>query len=324
MIQISTICWFCLSEKINLDFNHMSQQSILVFGAAITDFMAFAQDEPLRGDSVPGRLVNAPGGVGRNVAENLARLSIPVHLLSAFGDGRIGLELWESCRQVGINLEHSVRVNGQRGATHIAVLNTAGDLFAGIADLEIFKAINQALLEQRRFVFQNAKIIFVETNMPEEAIGWLCSQNDFPPIYLDPVSEILSAKIVSKLSSIHTLKCNLRQAEVLTEQSIFNENQAMIAAKTLLRRGLNRVFITLGVGGVVAADHEQCIHQASPPAQLCNTTGAGDAFSAGLIMADLKGYNLADCCRLGQRAAAITLADERACSDALSAEAILL
>ena len=92
---------------------------IFVLGAAITDLMGFPVRPVAQSDSVPGKIRKAPGGVGRNLAENLVRLGLPVELITAFGDDSNGRALLKHCQEQQIGIRHSVLAEGHRGALHL-------------------------------------------------------------------------------------------------------------------------------------------------------------------------------------------------------------
>ena len=92
----------------------------------------------LLGTSNPGTLERHAGGVGRNIAECLARLDNHPVLLTAVGDDREGELCMEECRRLNIGVDGSVvRVKGHRTSTYLAVMNESGDLFTTIADMVI-------------------------------------------------------------------------------------------------------------------------------------------------------------------------------------------
>ena len=66
-------------------------------------------------DSNPGRVRMSLGGVGRNIAHNLALLGAEVHLLTAFGDDVQAQRVAASCGELGIDISHALQVRG--GAT---------------------------------------------------------------------------------------------------------------------------------------------------------------------------------------------------------------
>ena len=66
---------------------------VAVVGGANMDIVARTHGDGLTGDSVPGQIHCSPGGVARNVAENLARLGHSTHLISGVGDDEFGRSL---------------------------------------------------------------------------------------------------------------------------------------------------------------------------------------------------------------------------------------
>ena len=65
----------------------------VVVGGANMDIKARSAAPVVAATSNPGHVVRSPGGVGRNVAENLARLGTPTTLVAAVGADALGDEL---------------------------------------------------------------------------------------------------------------------------------------------------------------------------------------------------------------------------------------
>ena len=74
---------------------------ITVIGGANVDLCGSAAGPVIPKDSNPGRVRMTAGGVGRNIAESLARLGLPVRLLCALGRDEQGAFLDRQCRQAG-------------------------------------------------------------------------------------------------------------------------------------------------------------------------------------------------------------------------------
>lgn len=298
-------------------------QAIFVLGAAITDVMGFPSGTPAPSESVPGRITKASGGVGRNLAENLVRLGLPVELVTAFGDDSNGRLLLAECQKLNIGVRHSILAEGQTGALHLAVLNEKNDLFAGIADLSVMDILTPAYLERQMEALQNAKAICVETNLPTEAINWLLEQEWEVPLYLDPVSASLAQKVKGKLGRFHAIKANRRQAEMLSGRSISRAKDLETIAKQWLDEGVERIFITLGNQGAFAADQNQQLHLPAAKINVVNTTGAGDAFQAGILWGALRRWSLEDCCRAGLAASTVAVRSTTAINPELSEMTLL-
>jgi fructokinase len=69
--------------------------------------------------------------------------------------------------------------------------------------------------------------------------------------------------------------------------------------------GLDAVVITLGAKGVVAQKGDQWLYAPAFEAEVVDTCGSGDAFSAGFLRAWLEGWPLPQCCRWGNAFGAI-------------------
>lgn len=296
---------------------------IFVLGAALTDMVGFPIEQPALADSVPGRITKTSGGVGRNLAENLVRLGLTTELITAFGDDRNGKALLEECQTLNIGVRHSILANGQKGAIHLAIQDRQKDLFAGIADLSILDVLTPTYLESQLPALEEASIICLETNTPASAIDWLLTQELEVPIYLDPVSAQLASRVKNKLGRFHTIKVNRRQAEILGGQRLEQRSDIEQVARKWLAAGTQRVFITLGDQGAYAADLERQIHLPAAKIAVADTTGAGDAFQAGLIWASLKKWSLEDCCRAGLAASTVAVRTEGAINKEMSQATLL-
>lgn len=298
-------------------------QPIFVLGAAITDLMGFPAGSPTPADSVPGKIAKAAGGVGRNLAENLVRLGLPVELVTAFGDDRNGQELLAHCQKLNIGVRYSLLADGQRGALHLAVMNEEHDLYAGVADLSIMEFITPAYLEKQTDALGTAKAICIETNLPAAAIDWVLAQAWEAPLYLDPVSARLSARVADQLGRFHTIKANRRQAEVLSGSRILHAKDLEGIARKWLDKGVQRVFITLGSQGAFAASATQMVHLPAAKVKVVDTTGAGDAFQAGLLWASLRNWSLEDACRAGLAASTLAVRSAGAINEEMNQHTLL-
>ncbi len=297
-------------------------QSVFVIGAAISDLLAFPY-EPLQvGESMPGKVMRAPGGVGRNVAENLVHLGIATELISVFGSDPFSNGLMAHARRAGIGLGHSLQLEGE-GCWSLSIFNHDHDLQQGVADLTAMEQLGAAELAARLPELQEASAIVVDANCSEEALAWIAAQQWSVPLYIDPVSVTLCNRVLGRLAAYHTIKANRRQAEALTGQILRTRADLERVARSLLKAGLRRVFITLGPEGVFAADYNGTHLLPAAQGPLVSTLGAGDAFMAGLIWSSKRNWPIEDCARAGLAAASLALREEGAVSSVLSEQQLL-
>ena len=277
---------------------------------------------PLVGaDSNPGKVRMSLGGVGRNIAHNMALLGVDVRLLTAFGDDLYAQKIAASCGELGIDISQALQVPGESTSTYLFLSGPDGDMALAVSDMDIYDHVTPAYLQSRRALLDNAQVVVVDTNIPQASIQWLC-ENVKAPIFADPVSTTKAAKLKPVLGKLHTLKPNRLEAELLSGVPITGEASLNKAADALLETGLRRVFISLGAEGVFAADRSGRVQLPCLPAELVNATGCGDAFMAAIAWAYLRGTDLADTARAGLAASSIAMESRETINPAMSEEAL--
>ena len=272
-------------------------------------------------DSNPGRVRMSLGGVGRNIAHNMALLGLDVRMLTAFGDDLYAQKLAASCGELGIDISQALLVPGGTTSTYLFLAGPEGDMELAVSDMEIYQHVTPAYLQSRRSLLDNAQVVIVDTNIPADSIQWLCEHGK-APIFADPVSTAKAARLKGCLGRLHTLKPNRMEAELLSGVPITDRTSLERAAQILLDTGLRRVFISLGAEGVYAADHNGTCFLPCYPARLVNATGAGDAFMAALGWAYLEALDLEQSARAGLAAAAIALEGHETINPKMSAKAL--
>ena len=290
-----------------------------VAGGVNVDIGGRAYRPLLPGDSNPGRVRLSLGGVGRNIAHNMALLGLSVGMLTALGDDVYARQIETSCRALGIDLSASIQVSGEATSTYLYVADPSGDMAVAVSDMDIYQHLTPEVLSEREAWLKGARALVADANLPAESLAWLCRQAD-GPVFADPVSAAKAEKLRPVLARIHSLKPNRLEAEALTGVAVTDETSACRAVDALLDRGVGRVYLTLGADGVLAADRTGHIRLRSRGGQIVNTTGSGDAFMAALVWAALEGADLAGSARAGLAAAAVAMAGEETINPRMSPE----
>lgn len=217
------------------------------------------------------------GGVGRNIAHNMALLGLDVRLLTAFGDDLYAQRIAASCGELGIDISQALQVPGGSTSTYLYLNGPDGDMALAVSDMDICQKLTPQFLSSRLTLLNNAQLIVADANLPAESLRFL-AESCTPPLFVDPVSTVKAEKLRPILGKIHTLKPNRIEAELLSGVAIADAGSLHRAAQVLLDTGLRRVFISLGSQGVYAASHEGALLLPCRPAEPVNATGAGDAF----------------------------------------------
>ena len=294
----------------------------VVIGGANMDIGGQPSGKLVPRDSNPGTVRMSLGGVGRNIAHNLALLGLDVRLITALGDDLNAQKITTSCIELGIDLAPSLQVPGGTTSTYLFLTNEKGDMALAVSDMEIYDHLTPRYLSTKEQLLNNARLVVCDTNIPAETLQWI-AENCRAPVFVDPVSTAKAGKVKPVLGRLHTLKPNRIEAELLSGVAITDDKSLSAAADALLATGLHRVFISLGGEGVYAADHlGGRVKVPCGPARMVNTTGCGDAFMAALAWGWLEGLGLEEAARAGLAASAIAMEGAETINPEMSAAAL--
>ncbi len=272
-------------------------------------------------DSNPGRVTMSVGGVGRNIAHNMCLLGVDVRFLTALGDDLYGQRIAASCAELGMDIGHSLRIAGGATPTYLFINDADGDMSLAVSDMEICDKITPSYLASNLTLLNNAQVVVVDTNIPSQSLAYL-ADNCTAPIFADPVSTAKAQKLQPILGKLHTLKPNLLEAQLLSGVKVTDLESLRLAAKTLLDTGLRRVFISMGINGVFAADHNEMKLIPCQKAVMRNATGAGDAFMGALAWAYLQGTDLENSAKAAACTAAMAIEAETTINPDITADSI--
>ena len=294
---------------------------VFVIGGVNMDISGTPSARLRAGDSNPGRITLSPGGVGRNIAENLCRLGRRVFLITVLGRDPYAEVIREHCRNVGIDLSLSFTDPLGRTSSYLCLNEQNGDLYAAIADMAICEQLTPARLEPLLPLLNRGSFLIADANLPEETLSWIAEKVTIP-IAADPVSTAKAPKLRPLLSRLTFLKPNQPEAEILTGFSPGGAGSLSRLADALHGLGVSRVFLSLGARGVWADDGKEGALLPCIPGSIVNTSGCGDAFTAAAADACLRGLGTMDCARRGLAAASICAEDPAPVSPKMSPEAI--
>jgi len=262
-------------------------------------------DLPLtRGDSIPGRIRVSQGGVGRNIAHNLALMGEDVKLITALGEDDNAALLVDACNRAGIDITNSLVVPDGNTSTYMFITNEGGDMELAVSDMGIYDHLTPQFLESKLNLINCASLCVVDTNLKQETLTFL-AENLKVPIFADTVSTSKAKKLIGLLDKVHTIKSNLIEAELITGIKIGDEESLIRSAEEFLKMGVQRVFISLGSEGLYATDGTSSIKLPCLPTKIVNTTGAGDSLMAALAWSYCRNMTLEYTAQAGLVAASI-------------------
>ena len=290
---------------------------VAVIGGANMDVKAKAFAPLVAAVSNPGQLELRPGGVARNIAENLARLNVPVALLSRIGRDALGDAVFAATAKAGVEMAYTSRSHAATGS-YLAVLDHQGELSVAVSAMAIINELTPAVLSEHAALLRQAAFVIADCNLPAITLRWLKTLTG--RLIIEPVSVAKSAKLREiGFDGLYAITPNRIQAETLTGAVIRTPSDAMAAAARLEAQGVRHAVISLGAeGAATSSAHVPAV----PSPAVADVTGAGDAATAGLILGFIEGREIAASMALGQAAAHLTVLSAETVSPQLSRQAL--
>jgi pseudouridine kinase len=266
---------------------------ILVIGALNADICGKPEVQLLAGESNIGRVSISLGGVGHNIALNLALLGAETRFITALGGDMYAKEAEREAAEYGLDISNSLICEELPTSTYLCLCDEKGDMAAAVNDMSVINRLTPAFLSLKKEIIENASIVVVDCNLPIESLDYI-THTAHGQVFADTVSAAKAEKLKALLGRLHTIKPNRAEACVLSGIEVTDTASAELAARELIKSGLKRVFISLGAEGVYCTDGEtgEGFHLQSEVYMPINATGAGDAFLAAAAYASLKGYSL--------------------------------
>lgn len=289
---------------------------VIVIGGANVDIKGRSAGPYIGGTSNPGEVTMSAGGVGRNIADNLARLGVTVSLLTVLGDDANAQFLRHACSEAGIDLSLAVPSPEPTG-TYLAILNQDGEMVSALSDMRGMGKLTPHHLEAAAPQIAEADMLVADCNIPTDCLEWLAgfASSCEKRLLIEPVSVAKAEKLrsVTNVAPVFAVTPNAQQIEALTLES----GEAALAK--LHEMGFSNIVLHRGSAGASASTGAQITNvDAVHVDTITDVTGAGDAAVAGLICGLLDGVDLASAARLGQCAAALKLSSHESVASGLT------
>ena len=298
------------------------QPRCAVIGAANIDIGGFPSGRMSLRDSNPGRIALSAGGVGRNIAGNLALLGVETRLISALGGDAFADIVRADCARAGVDTGMCLRFEDAASSAYLFIADASGDMQLAVSDMEICDRLTPEALSPMLDALNDMDAVVVDCNLSAETLAFL-AERVRAPLLADAVSTAKAPRLTAALPRLSAVKPNAIEAEVLTGVPVHDGPSAIQAARRLIAQGVSQAFITLGEQGVCCADADEALLLPGGPVRLVNATGAGDAFTAALVWGLLRGLSLRERGVAGLAAAAITVESAATVSPDMSEAALL-
>ncbi|MCX5784969.1 MAG: PfkB family carbohydrate kinase [Elusimicrobia bacterium] len=290
---------------------------IAVFGGCNFDITVRPRGAERARTSIAAEVRFSAGGVGANIAANLAKLGCRTTLVTPLGKDQWGDYLKADLRRLGVAAKI---IPSAKTGIYVAVLNPEGALAAGFSDMAAEKVAPKDI-DALRLDLASFDAAVIDANFSAATINHLarlCGRTGLR-YALEPVSDEKSLRLAGALAGCEFVKPNMSEAGLLAGQSCGTAAQAKKCALRIAERGAKNVAVSLGSGGIYVLSPGFEKHFAAPKVRSANVTGAGDALFAAFYLGLLKGFSPQRCARAGLVAAALTCRSEASVSGAVSA-----
>lgn len=300
----------------------MEKASVVVVGTIFVDLKCFPKYEINYRGRNPGQARFFHGGVGRNVAETMALMGSDVKFSSSVQEGGLGHEVLSRLHEAGVDVD-SVNVTAAHDAhgMWVAILHRDGDLACSISQMPNTIHMEEAWARHGQRMLKEARLVVLEMDLSDklaEAVITEAEGAGVPVVALPGNFESIRRR-PDLLPRIDTFICNQVEAEELYGVKPVNSvPTAKEAVRAILDRGMKQMVVTLGAQGSVAFTRgmDEPVHIPAQLVTVMDTTGAGDAFVAGLSHALAAGAPLRLAVQAATRVAAWTVGvNESVCLD---------
>jgi pseudouridine kinase len=286
---------------------------VIVIGGANVDVKGRSTAVPIAGTSNPGTVVISAGGVGRNIAHNLALLGVDVALIAAIGDDAHGGLLRRDTMAAGVDLTLTLTAPVATG-TYVALLDERGELITAINDMRCTELVTPEMLEARAAALRGADLLVADCNLALESLGWIAgfAAREGKRLAVEPVSVPKVRKLLSLPPPLGIFVMTPNAAQV----------EALGGLAAIHALGVANVVEHRGADGAVVSDGRTTAAIPAHHVMVRDVTGAGDAAVAGLLCGLAEGRSLIAAARMGQAAAAIKLQSAESVATTLNRDSL--
>ena len=292
---------------------------ILVVGAVFVDIKGFPEDLYIPDGRNVGRIEYIHGGVARNVVEDIANVELKPTYLGIVDDTPLGKDVVEKLRNHKVNTDYMITVPDGMG-TWLAVFDNNGDLAGSISKRPVLMPIYDLLLEKGDEIFQQSEAVVLEVDIDlpiVKKVIELAKKHNTKLFGL--VSNMgIAAKRRDLLQNFDCFICNQLEAGIFFaddySEKTREELQEILAVK-VRAANIPSMIVTMGEKGAVYADLKGNSGACdAKKVHVKDTTGAGDAFCAGVSIGLTYGKTMAEAIEIGSTlAASVITSSENVC-----------
>lgn len=285
---------------------------IAVFGSVFVDIKGYPLNQFVMDGRNAGKVIQVHGGVCRNVAEDIANMELKPTFISVVDHSGTATDVIEQLKRHKINTDYIRRTDTGLG-TWLAIFNNEGDVVASISQRPDLSEIGRILDDHGDEIISSCDSIVVEIDMTADLLNRIFSLADHygKKVYAVVSNMTIALERRDLMKRTGCVVCNDQEAGILFSEDYHDmepEILAPIIHERAIKAGYGSVVVTMGEKGAVYTDGKD--FGVCPPLRthVVDTTGAGDAFFAGVAAGLTYGKKLEESCTIGTRLASSVIA----------------
>lgn len=292
---------------------------IAVVGNVFVDIKGFPDDNYIPGGRNAGKVEIVHGGVGRNVAEDIANIELRPRFVSMVDDTTEGEEVLRKLKNHKVNTDYVPAVPNGMGMW-LAVFDETGDIVGSISKRPDMSALETLINEKGDEIFADCDSIVVEIDLDKEIIKsvFKYAEKYKKRVYAVVANMSIASQRRDFLQSIDCFVCNVEEAGILFVsdfEGMSPEELCDELSRKVVSARIPSMVVTLGSRGAVYADMngDKGVYPARR-VKVRDTTGAGDAFCAGVAIGLTYGKTMREAVEIGtQLASSVITVSENVC-----------
>ncbi|TDF98280.1 PfkB family carbohydrate kinase [Paenibacillus piri] len=290
---------------------------VTVIGTVFVDCKGFSHNQYVPAGRNLGTIQFVHGGVGRNVAENLANLELNTSFVSTVDNTGLGDEIIQ--RLAALKLHTAYIGKAEQGmGMWLAVLDQAGNLAGSISQMPRLTELERIIQTSGSHMVSQSSHIVLELDLNErisKSIVELAAEHN-KPVYGIPGNLDVILGNPSLLRQLECFICNEIEAGRLLGKPFADLGQDAMLQHLIAyvdANGLRSMVITLGEKGSIYYDRrtKESGYQPVMPVQLVDSSGAGDAYFSGTVMGLVRGLPLKEAVVCGTKVAGWTIESQQ-------------
>jgi len=282
---------------------------IVVIGATFVDIKGFPNDTYIPDGRNAGRVEYIHGGVARNVVEDIANMELRPTFLGIVDDTPMGADVVHKLQNHKVNTEY-IQVQPDGMGTWLAVFDSDGNVAGSISKRPNLLPILTMLEEKGDEIFSQADSVVLEVDIDKATVKKVFELAEKYDVKTYAVVSNMSIAIERRdfFKKFDCFICNEQEAGMLFLDDYSEktpEELRDILSEKVQRAKIPAMVVTMGGKGAVYADLRG--NKGICPAkkvQVKDTTGAGDAFCAGVSAGLTYGKTLPEAIEIGSTLAA--------------------